>query len=185
MVFPMLGAAISGAYTCMSGANNVRKRRNHSKHTSVWDSDWNGFGDGEDFGGYADSDEEPKAHTVDLSKEDIERMILSLKEPGIGATRRSTTAPKDYPFTVYKNEKSNMMFSVWGVHMGGHIIIELPDTRTCFLERTDDTYKKAYQLYNILNYFFDNKSKKALKEIRKQELQLRTKTFFNKFFHTK
>lgn len=185
MVFPMLGAAISGAYTCMSGANNVRKRRNHSKHTSVWDSDWNGFGDREDFGGYADSDEEPKAHTVDLSKEDIERMILSLKEPGIGATRRSTTAPKDYLFTVYKNEKSNMMFSVWGVHSCRNIIITLPDESFCLLKQTDDAYKKAYYLYNILNYFFDNKSKKALKEIKKQELQLRFKAFFSEFCRRK
>ncbi|MBQ7409449.1 MAG: hypothetical protein IJV03_02700 [Alphaproteobacteria bacterium] len=139
---------------------------NHEHDKSSGDGcDWGPY-----FGGYSDEPlDMPKL--LNLSKQDIAKMIFSLNNPDIVFTRRFYAA-EDYEFRVYKNNKAYQekkeAFSITKTQNG--FVIEFPDNTFDAINYDAPTYKTARRLYNILGYKFEHKYIKATLTMKFQEI---------------
>ncbi|MBR5904600.1 MAG: hypothetical protein IKZ49_03650 [Alphaproteobacteria bacterium] len=167
MVPIMSSVAANG--TMISSRNevigSVFDNRKHNKSFGE-DCDW-----GPDFGGYSDEPLGGGPKRVNLSKQDIAKMIFLLNDPNVVFTRRFYVA-EDYLFRVYKNDKAYKRkkedFSITKTRNG--FIIEFPNNSFDVINYNAPTYKTARRLYNILNYTFEHKYMKAALTMKFQEI---------------
>ena len=126
---------------------------------------------GPDFGGYSDEPLGGGPKRLNLSKQDIAKMIFSLNDPYVVFTRRFYLA-EDYVFRVYKNDKAHKQkkedFSIMRTPNG--FVIEFPNNTFGMINYDAPTYKTARRLYNILNYVFEHKYIKAALTMKFQEI---------------